>query len=282
LVDFCTFTSGIILIASGKLYLTYTFMNLDIDFSGKKVLITGGSRGIGKACALLFAQLKASVIITYRSNHSEAERTLEEMEKSGSHKAFQLDVADPDGIGKLFGKLTDIYGQIDIVVNNAGIFSEHKIADIGYDEWQARWNETIAVNLTGAANVCYMAARHMIEKGGGKIINISSRGAFRGEPNFPAYGASKAGLNSMSQSLAQYLAPYNITVGVIAPGFVETDMAAEVLNSPTGGDIKRQSPLNRVAQPVEIARAVVVFAANGFEYMTGGIIDVNGASYLRS
>ncbi|MFO7573954.1 MAG: SDR family oxidoreductase [Bacteroidales bacterium] len=257
-------------------------MDLNIDFSGKNVLVTGGSRGIGKACALLFAQLKASVIITYRSNHSEAERTLEEMGASGNHKAFQLDVADPDSIEKLFGKLTEFFGRIDIVVNNAGIFSEHKIADIGYEEWQARWNETIAVNLTGAANVCYQAARHMIDMGGGKIVNISSRGAFRGEPNHPAYGASKAGLNSMSQSLAQYLAPYNITVGVIAPGFVETDMAAEVLTSPAGEDIKRQSPLNRVAQPVEVARAVAVFAADGFEYMTGGIIDVNGASYLRS
>jgi len=257
-------------------------MDLNIDFSGKNVLVTGGSRGIGKACALLFSQLKASVIITYRSNHSEAEHTLEEMGTSGNHKAFHLDVADPDSIEKLFGKLTEYFGRIDIVVNNAGIFSEHKIADIGYNEWQARWNETIAVNLTGAANVCYLAARHMIEKGGGKIINISSRGAFRGEPNHPAYGASKAGLNSMSQSLAQYLAPYNITVGVVAPGFTETDMAAEVLNSHAGEGIKRQSPLNRVAQPVEIARAVAVFAAEGFEYMTGGIIDVNGASYLRS
>ena len=128
-------------------------MDLNIDFSGKNVLVTGGSRGIGKACALLFAKLNANVIITYRSNHSDAERTLEEMGNSGNHKALQLDVADADAIAKLFGKLKELYGQIDIVVNNAGIFSEHRIADIGYDEWQARWNETIAVNLTGAANV---------------------------------------------------------------------------------------------------------------------------------
>ncbi|MBM3421064.1 MAG: SDR family oxidoreductase, partial [Bacteroidetes bacterium] len=249
MTEFCTFSRGKDLNALRHYHINPDNMDINIDFSGKNVLVTGGSRGIGKACALLFAQLNAGVIITYRANHSEAERTLEEMGTNGNHKALQLDVADAEAIAKLFGKLKDIYGRIDIVVNNAGEFSEHRIADIGYDEWQARWNRTIAVNLTGAANVCYMAARHMIEKGGGKIVNISSRGAFRGEPNHPAYGASKAGLNSMSQSLAQYLAPYNITVGVVAPGFTETDMAAEVLNSPAGEGIKRQSPLNRVAQP---------------------------------
>ena len=122
----------------------------------------------------------------------------------------------------------------------------------------------------------------MIKNGGGKIVNISSRGAFRGEPNYPAYGASKAGLNSFSQSLAKALAPYNIIVGVIAPGFVETDMASEFINGADGEEIRKQSPLNRVAKPEEIAKIVAVFAADGFEYMTGGIIDINGASYLRS
>ena len=122
----------------------------------------------------------------------------------------------------------------------------------------------------------------MIQQGGGKIINISSRGAFRGEPDHPAYGASKAGLNSFSQSLAQFLAPYNIIVGVVAPGFVETDMTSDLLNSGEGAQIKRQSPLNRVASPEEVARVITVFASDGFEYMTGGIIDLNGASYLRT
>ena len=122
----------------------------------------------------------------------------------------------------------------------------------------------------------------MIQQGGGKIINISSRGAFRGEPDHPAYGASKAGLNSFSQSLAQFLAPYNITVGVVAPGFVETDMTAEILKSDAGIPIKKQSPLNRVATVDEIARAIVMFSMEGLEYMTGGIIDINGASYLRT
>jgi NAD(P)-dependent dehydrogenase (short-subunit alcohol dehydrogenase family) len=257
-------------------------MELNTDFSGKNVLITGGSRGIGKACSRLFAQLNANVILTYRSGQPGAEKTLKELGGSGHHKACRLDVADPEAIERLFTELKDIYGHIDVVVNNAGIFTEHNLADVSYREWQTRCNDTIAVNLTGAANVCYQAARQMMNTGGGKIINISSRGAFRGEPNHPAYGASKAGLNALSQSLAQYLAPFNITVGVVAPGFVETDMTTLLLDSPEGEAIKKQSPLNRVAQPDEVARAVLLFATDGFEYMTGGIIDVNGASYLRS
>jgi NAD(P)-dependent dehydrogenase (short-subunit alcohol dehydrogenase family) len=122
----------------------------------------------------------------------------------------------------------------------------------------------------------------MIKQQYGKIINISSRGAFRGEPDHPAYGASKAGLNAMSQSLAVALAPHNISVGIIAPGFVETDMTVDYLASTQGEAIKKQSPFNRVATPEEVARLVAVFANDGFEFTSGGIIDINGASYLRS
>jgi NAD(P)-dependent dehydrogenase (short-subunit alcohol dehydrogenase family) len=174
------------------------------------------------------------------------------------------------------------YDRLDVLVNNAGVFTEHKIAEVSYEQWQAAWDETIGTNLTGVSNLCYFAARQMMKQQYGKIVNISSRGAFRGEPDHPAYGASKAGLNAMSQSLAVALAPYNITVGVIAPGFVETDMAAEYLAGEGGDKIKQQSPLNRVATPREVANLVAVFASEGLEFMTGGIVDLNGASYLRS
>jgi len=121
-----------------------------------------------------------------------------------------------------------------------------------------------------------------MEHGGGRIVNVSSRGAFRGEPEGPAYGASKAGLNAMSQSLAQRLATHNIFVGVVAPGFVETEMGARVLDGPLGDSVRAQSPLNRVARPEEVAYAVLFLASSGSEFSTGTIIDVNGASYLRS
>ena len=134
----------------------------------------------------------------------------------------------------------------------------------------------------GPANVCFCAARHMIASGGGRIVNITSRGAFRGEPTKPAYGASKAALNSLTQSLAVALAPHNIFVGAVAPGFVNTELTADRLNGPEGEEIRAQSPFDRVAEPREVAHAVLFLASTGAEFCSGTIIDVNGASYLRS
>ncbi len=255
---------------------------MKFDFENKNVLITGGSRGIGKACCQLFAQHGANVFFTFKTNKEAAEDTLNSLSGSGIHQSYQLDITDPINTKEVFEVIISEHGKIDILINNAGVFVNHTLTDVSYEEWQESWHETLMTNLIGVSNLCYLAAHEMIKKGGGKIVNVSSRGAFRGEPNHPAYGASKAGLNSFSQSLAQFLAPHHITVGVIAPGFVETDMAADVLNSEIGDDIKRQSPLNRVARPEEIAKAIAFFAIDGVEYMTGGIIDVNGASYLRS
>jgi NAD(P)-dependent dehydrogenase (short-subunit alcohol dehydrogenase family) len=255
---------------------------IQFDFSGKTVFITGGSRGIGKACAQLFAGAGANVIITYKTAKAEAEEVLNGLQKQGRHAALQLDVANAEQTEQVFQKAVSAYGKIDVLVNNAGVFTEHKILEVDYAAWQQSWQQIISTNLIGVSNLCYCAARHMKDAGGGKIVNMSSRGAFRGEPDHPAYGASKAGLNALSQSLAIALAPYNITVGVIAPGFVETDMAKDYLAGEEGGNIKMQSPLNRVATAEEVARAVAVFASGGMEFMTGGIIDVNGASYLRS
>jgi NAD(P)-dependent dehydrogenase (short-subunit alcohol dehydrogenase family) len=204
------------------------------------------------------------------------------LEGNMNHKMFQLDVAQADSIEGFFNEVMKNYESLDVLVNNAGIYKEHKINEISFEAWQQAWQETMNTNLVGVSNLCYFAARQMIKQNKGKIINISSRGAFRGEPNHPGYGASKAGLNAMSQSLAVALAPHNITVGVIAPGYVETDMVAAYLNSEEGEAVKKQSPLNRVARPEEVARAVAIFASEGNQFMTGGIIDVNGASYLRS
>ena len=266
----------------GLLFFGFLCRMIAFDFSGKTVFITGGSRGIGKACAQLFASAGANVIITYKSAAAEAEEVVKSLQKEGRHTALQLDVANAEQIEQVFQEAVSVYGKIDVLVNNAGVFTEHKILQVSYDQWRQLWQQIIATNLVGVSNLCYFAARHMKEAGGGKIVNISSRGAFRGEPDHPAYGASKAGLNALSQSLAITLAPHNITVGVIAPGFVETDMAKEYLAGEEGRKIKQQSPLNRVATTEEVARSVAVFASGGLEFMTGGIIDVNGASYLRS
>ena len=252
-----------------------------MDFSEKRVLVTGGARGIGRAVAQAFAASGARVALNYRSNHQAAQETLASL-PGGPHVTIPGDVADPKVAAEVVDRTCQELGGLDIVVNNAGVGEHHSLEKVSYEEWQDAWQRILGVNLVAPANICYCAARYMMEHGGGRIVNVSSRGAFRGEPEQPAYGASKAGLNAMSQSLAQKLAPYNIFVGVVAPGFVETDMAAARLAGPEGDRIRQQSPLGRVARPEDVAHAVLFLASSGAEFSTGTIIDVNGASYLRS
>jgi 3-oxoacyl-[acyl-carrier protein] reductase len=252
-----------------------------MEFTNKTVLVTGGSRGIGRAIANAFANKGARLAILFRSDQDSADAALADFAGSG-HLAIKADVADPEQVEKAVNQVIADFGRLDIVVNNAGIGIYHPLPETDYQDWQRAWQQTINTNLLGAANVCFCAARHMIAQGGGRIVNISSRGAFRGEPSKMAYGASKAGLNSLSQSLAVALAEYKIFVAAVAPGFVNTELSADRLNSLEGEQIKAQSPFNRVAQPEEVAHAVLFLASEGAEFSSGTIIDVNGASYLRS
>jgi NAD(P)-dependent dehydrogenase (short-subunit alcohol dehydrogenase family) len=176
----------------------------------------------------------------------------------------------------------DGLGGLDALVNNAGVFLAHPPLTTSYEDWQSAWSRTLATNLTGAANAAFCAVPHLVAAGGGAIVNVSSRGAFRGEPECPAYGASKAGMNAMGQSLALALAPQNIWVGTVAPGFVQTEMAREKLDGPGGDAVRAQSPFGRVARPEEVAGAVLWLASPEARFSSGTIIDVNGASYLRS
>jgi NAD(P)-dependent dehydrogenase (short-subunit alcohol dehydrogenase family) len=254
---------------------------MKLDFTGQVVFVTGASRGIGREIALHFAASGARIAVNYRGNRQAAEKTLADL-AGGDHMLLQGDVSDPGAVRSMTATAVGEMGQIDVLVNNAGIYVDHPIADIGYDGWHDAWLNTLATNLVGPANLSYCVARHMMERGGGRIVNVSSRGAFRGEPDGPAYGASKAGLNAMSQSLAKALAPHNVYVFVVAPGFVETDMVTETLTGPKGDAVRNQSPLGRVAMPADIARTVLFLASEGSEFLTGCIVDINGASYLRT
>lgn len=252
-----------------------------MDFADKIVLITGASRGIGRATAIEFAKRNATVVVNYHKNKEAAEEALEAL-PGGGHMLYQADVCDPQSVREMIEAIVSRYEKLDIVVNNAGLSIFHPIDEVNFNEWITAWRMTLEMNLIAPANVCYFAAQQMIEQGGGHIVNVSSRGAFRGEPTKPAYGASKAGLNAMSQSLAKKLAPHNISVGVVAPGFVETDMAKETLTDAELEAVKRECPLGRIAQPEEVAYAIAFLASKGAAFSTGTIIDVNGASYLRS
>ncbi len=250
-------------------------------FENQNVLVTGASRGIGRAIARAFAAEGAKVAVHYRGKRQAAEETLGLLSGEG-HAVIAADVSAPDACEKLIAGTVEKLGGLDVLVNNAGIYITRPVLEQNYAEWQTAWQDQIDANLTGPANLCFLAAQHMQRHGGGHIVNISSRGAFRGEPESPGYGAAKAGLNAMSQSLAVALAPHNICVGVVAPGFVATDMAEPYLEGPRGKDIIAQSPLNRVAGEDEIAKAVLFLADPAMPSATGAIIDVNGASYLRS
>lgn len=252
-----------------------------MDFTGKVVLVTGASRGIGRAIAQRFAAYGARVAVHYHRDREAAEQTRLSL-SGGSHQIFQADVGQAEAAEQLVTSVVRHMGKINVVVNNAAINEWQPILRIDYGQWRDVWQRTLDTNVTGPANVTFHAARHMVEQGGGHIVNISSRGAFRGAPKSPAYAASKAALNAMSQSLAQALAPHNVFVYVVAPGFVATDMSASILASPRGEAIRQQSPLNRVGRPEEVASIVVFLASGEADFATGTIVDVNGASYLRS
>jgi len=249
----------------------------------RKILVTGSSRGIGRAVAEAFAAAGDRVAIHHRDSPELAAEVLAGLPGDG-HVVVQADIADARAVRAMVDGAAEQLGGLDVLVNNAASYgrSGHLIGEISYAQWQAVWQDTIGINLIGAANVTWCAVQHMIAGGGGRIVNVSSRGAFRGEPGQPAYGASKAGLNAFGQSLAVALAPHNITVAAVAPGFVETDMAAAHLQGDSGVAIRAQSPFGRVARPAEIAAAVLYLASPEAEWASGAILDLNGASYLRT
>ena len=246
----------------------------------RAVLVTGASRGIGRAVARAFASQGDRVAVHYRDSATLAQEVLAGL-PGGGHTIVRADLADAEAVRPMVDQAATDLGGLDVLVNNAGVYVRHPITEVSYEQWQEVWRDTLAVNLTGAANVTWCAVQHMIRTGG-RIVNVTSRGAFRGEPRHPAYGASKAGLNAFGQSMARALAPYGISVATVAPGYVETEMAADDLNSARGQEIRAQSPFNRVATPEEIAAAVIYLASDQAEWASGAILDLNGASYLRS
>ena len=252
-----------------------------MNFKNKKVLITGSSRGIGRATAIAFAENGAQVGINYRSDDKAANSTLSLLNGQG-HRLFKIDISRKDSPKQLIDDFIDVYGKIDILVNNAGISVFHEIDIVNFNDWTDAWESIVNTNLLSVAHMCYWGSKHMIKNGGGRIVNVSSRGAFRGEPTQSAYGASKAGLNSLSQSLAKALAKYKIYVGVVAPGFTETDMGVSTLTEREKAMLIKESPFKRMAKPEEVAHTIMFLASEGAEYTSGTIIDVNGASYLRS
>lgn len=260
------------------------------------ILVTGSSRGVGAATARAFAERGDRVVVHCHRNQDAARAVCEALPGTG-HTVLSADVADPDAVEQLARDAIAHLGRIDVLVNNAALATppdegrgrrgDHPVEDTDYDDWVDIWQRTLATNLIGPAALTHQVARHMIATppadgvAVGRIVNIGSRGAFRGEPDIPAYGASKAGLHAFGQSMAVRLGRHGIAVTTLAPGFVETELNRDLLASKAGEELRAQSPFGRVARPEELAAAVVALAAPGAEWASGTVVDFNGASHLR-
>ena len=241
------------------------------------ILVTGASGGIGAAICKALAVRGVTVVLHYQSDRAAAEATRQVME-GGGHTIIQADLSNPTSIERLWQEASALK-RIDAIINNAGIFPDHPPLTTDYADWTAAWQRTLAINLTGPAHLSYYAARKMVEQGRGRIVNVSSSSAFQGEPEAPAYAASKAGLNALSQSLATALGPKGVYVFVVAPGWVSTPRVADLVQDKA---VLADQPLGRVATPDEVAQVVTYCTLDAPASMTGAILDVNGASYLRT
>jgi NAD(P)-dependent dehydrogenase (short-subunit alcohol dehydrogenase family) len=250
------------------------------------VLVTGASRGIGRAIAVALAGRGDQVAVHYGSDRAAAEQTLGLLDGTG-HTVVGGDLSRPEGAETIVTTAAQALGGIDVLVNNAALAPSarhhHPIATVSYEDWQRSWREMVDVDLIAAANVTYLVARQLIARGSaGIIVNIGSRGAFRGEPEFPAYGAAKAALHAFGQSMAVALAPHDIAVASVAPGFVSSERQVEKLAGPAGDSVRSESPFGRVGTPQEVAHAVLYLTSPEAAWASGAILDLNGASHLRT
>lgn len=242
------------------------------------VLLTGGSRGIGAAAVRAFHASGDSIVFTYNREAGRAQDLCGEL---GSRVwPLQCDMADHSALPQVVASTIDRLGSIDVLVNNAATFDENPFFGTDYDSWRAGWQRTFDVNVFGAANLTWLVLQHMRERGRGKILNIVSRAAHRGELTFADYGASKAALTNLTKSIARSCAKDGIVSIAIAPGFIETDMAAADLET-RGDELAAEVPMGYVGSPEEVASIIAFFASDQANYANGATIDVNGGSYVR-
>jgi NAD(P)-dependent dehydrogenase (short-subunit alcohol dehydrogenase family) len=252
----------------------------------RRSLVTGASRGIGRAIAVALARRGDRVAVHFGSDRAAAEQTLAALAGDG-HALVQGDLADPDGAAQIVADAIAALGGVDVLVNNAAVGpsagNRHTVDTSSYEDWQRVWREMVDVDLVAVSNLTFLVARHLIERGAaGCIVNVGSRGAFRGEPEYPAYGAAKAGVHAFGQSMAVALAPHGISVASVAPGFISTERQQPKLRGEQGERIAAQSPFGRVGTPEEVAAAVVYLSSPDAVWASGSILDLNGASHLRT
>ncbi|MBX3413197.1 MAG: 3-oxoacyl-[acyl-carrier-protein] reductase [Pirellulales bacterium] len=245
---------------------------------GKMAIVTGGSRGIGRACVRDLCAEGATVAFVYSSSTQAAEELVAEITAAGGKvKAIKADVRDAAKVTELVEQLAEEWGRIDILVNSAGIIRDGLFATMD----AAQWGDVIETNLTGTYNFCRAVTRPMMSQRAGSIVNLSSVAAEYGARGQVNYAASKGGIDGLTRCLAKELSARKIRVNSVAPGMIETDMSQAVRNL-IGDDIKKVIPLRRVGQPEEIARVVTFLASDEASYLTGQVLRVDGGLSLGS
>jgi NAD(P)-dependent dehydrogenase (short-subunit alcohol dehydrogenase family) len=249
-----------------------------LDLSGKIVLITGASRGIGAETARRMAAAGAMVIVNYHGSDAAANSVVSEIGEGAV--AIRADITDPNALKGLIDDILVRFGRIDVLVNNAAIFEYNPFDGDDYNAWQKGWRRTFDLNVFAAANAAWLAMRAMRTHGGGKIINVASRAAWRGETEFADYGASKAALVNLTRSIARGCAKDNIVASCVAPGFIETEMAKPELMKHYD-EIVNQIPLRRVGSVDDVAGVILFLASPMGDYLNGVTIDINGGSWFQ-
>jgi NAD(P)-dependent dehydrogenase (short-subunit alcohol dehydrogenase family) len=252
---------------------------MNIDLTGRNVLVTGASRGIGRALAVALAASGATVGVHYNRNRDAAE-TLAGTLGHGA-RAFGADLADADACERLFDDTLAAFGRLHVLVNNAGIALKMPL-DAPTEQWAAGWDRTMAVNLKATEHLCRRAIRHFRAHGGGRIINVASRAAFRGDtPDFMAYAASKGGVVALTRSIARGFGKDDIVAFTLAPGWIRTDMAQDFIDTYGEEHAVNDLALNRLTEPEDLAPFVVLLASGLADHATGCTIDVNAGSYVH-
>ncbi len=247
-----------------------------MKLAGRVALVTGGSRGIGKAIVWALAKEGAKVAFVYRSRQEEAQQLVSELELDQREAlAIQANVAKKDEADKSIDEVLGKWGKIDILVNNAGVIRDGLLAVMKPENWQ----EVIDTNLTSVYNFCHSAMRPMMSARYGRIINMSSVAAHTANPGQSNYAASKGGIEGFTRCLATEIAKRGITVNAVAPGFIETEMTESVVSA-AGDQIKKRIPVKRLGKPEDIANAVLFLASDESSYITGHVLTVDGGLTL--